>query len=186
MPCCGGILPADKGWTGPVFRTDVFFARHKVIMHGKRIEERVLRTSLALNECYRGSTPVDDLWPGLGQVLQIKRTIADKRTGRIMMDTAYAITSLSAGRATPAQLLQVWGEHWHIENKLHWGRDVTFDEDRSTLLAGNIPQVMAALRNIAISLLRVLGAVNIAKACIYFAVRPALVLDALGCSFDFE
>lgn len=158
----------------------------EVTIHGRRIEERVLRTSLALNECYRGSTPDDDQWPALGQVLQIKRTIADKRTGRTTTDTAYAITSLSAHRATPHQLLQAWREHWHIENKLHWVRDVTFDEDRSTVRAGNIPHVMAALRNTAIGLLRVLGAINIAKACRYFAAHPALVLAALGCSSDFE
>ncbi len=158
----------------------------EVIMHGNRIEERVLRTSLALNECYRGTTPDDDLWPGLGQVLQIKRTITNKKTGRTTVDTAYAITSLSAERATPAQLLQAWKEHWHIENKLHWVRDVTFDEDRSTVRSGHIPHVMAALRNTAISLLRVLGAVNIAKACRYFAARPHLVLAALGSFSDFE
>jgi predicted transposase YbfD/YdcC len=68
-----------------------------VSMHGKRIEERVLRASTALNECYG-----DDLWPGLGQVLQIKRTITDKQTGRTTSETAYAITSLSPQRATPA------------------------------------------------------------------------------------
>jgi predicted transposase YbfD/YdcC len=119
-------------------------------------------------------------------VLQIKRTVTNKRTGRTTTDTAYAITSLSAERANPGQLLQAWREHWHIENKLHWVRDVTFDEDRSTVRSGSIPQVMAALRNTAISLLRVLGMTNIAKACRYYAARPALVLAALGCPSDFE
>jgi len=158
----------------------------QVSMHGNRIEERVLRASTALNECYRGSTPEDDLWPGLQQVLQVKRTITNKRTGRITNETAYAITSLSPEYATPAQLLVAWREHWHIENRLHWVRDVTFDEDRSTVRAGSIPQVMAALRNLAIGLLRLMGATNIAKACRHYAARPALVLAALGCHADFE
>jgi predicted transposase YbfD/YdcC len=158
----------------------------QVTIHGRRIEERVLRTSTALNDCYRGSIPGDDLWPGLGQVLQIKRTVTDKRTGRATTETAYAITSLSPQRATPAQLLAAWREHWHIENKLHWVRDVTFDEDRSTVRCGRIPQVMAALRNTAIGLLRVLGVTNIAKACRYYAAHPRLVLAALGCSFENE
>lgn len=158
----------------------------QVTIHGRRIEERVLRTSTALNECYRGSTPADDLWPGLGQVLQIKRAVTDKRTGRTTTETAYAITSLSPQRATPTQLLCVWREHWHIENKLHWVRDVTFDEDRSTVRRGHIPQVMAALRNTAIGLLRVLGVTNIAKACRYYAARPHLVLAALGCPIENE
>lgn len=158
----------------------------EVTIHGRRIEERVLRTSVALNECYRGTTADDDLWPGLGQVLQIKRTITDKHTGRTRMDTAYAITSLSPQRATPAQLLMAWKEHWHIENKLHWVRDVTFDEDRSTVRSGRIPQVMAALRNTVIGLMRVLGGTNIAKACRYYAARPHLALAALGCLSENE
>ena len=147
-------------------------------MHGNRIEERVLRTSTALCEVYG-----DDLWPGLGhgQLLQIKRTVTNKRTGRCTCEIAYAITSLSPQRATPAQLLVVWREHWHIENKLHWVRDVTFDEDRSSVRAGTIPLVMAALRNTTISLLRLLGATNIARACRQMAAQPHLALAALGC-----
>ncbi len=150
-------------------------------IHGRRIEERVLRTSTALCDCYG-----DDLWPGLGQVLQLKRTITDKHTDRTTSETAYAITSLSPHRATPEQLLTAWREHWHIENKLHWVRDVTFDEDRSTVRSGHIPQVMAALRNTAIGLLRLLGATNIARACRQFAAQPHLALAALGCPLENE
>jgi predicted transposase YbfD/YdcC len=153
----------------------------EVTMHGNRIEERVLSTSVALCDCY-----VDKEWPRLGQVLQVKRTVTNKGTGHIRTETSYAITSLSPQRATPAQLLVAWREHWHIENKLHWVRDVTFDEDRSTVRKGRIPQVMAALRNTAIGLLRVLGATNIAGACRRFAAQPHLVLAALACPLDFE
>lgn len=155
----------------------------QVSIHGRRIEERVVRTSTALCECYHGRYG-NDLWPGLGQVLQIKRTITDKQSGRTTSDTAYAITSLSPQRATPGQLLAVWREHWHIENKLHWVRDVTFDEDRSTVRSERIPEVMAALRNTAIGLLRLLGATNIASACRRMAAQPHLVLAALGCLTD--
>jgi predicted transposase YbfD/YdcC len=153
----------------------------EVSIHGNRIEERVLRASEALIECYG-----QDLWPGLGQVLQVKRTITNKRTGHVRTEAAYAITSLSPEQATPTQLLHAWREHWHIENKLHWVRDVTFDEDRSSVRSGNAPQVMAALRNTVIGLLRLLGAFNIAGACRYFAAHPCLVLAALGCSTENE
>jgi predicted transposase YbfD/YdcC len=149
-------------------------------IHGKRIEKRVLRTSTALCDLY------GDLWPGLGQVLQIKRTITDKQSGRITGETVYAITSLSPERATPAQLLVAWREHWHIENKLHWVRDVTFDEDRSCVRSGRIPVVLAALRNTAIGLLRLLGATNIAGACRKMAAQPHLALAALGCLTENE
>ena len=152
-----------------------------------RIEERVLSTSQALCDCYTDTdTDTDEEWANLAQVLQVKRTVTNKRTGRIRTETSYAITSVSPQSATPAQLLVAWKEHWHIENKLHWVRDVTFDEDRSTVRKGHVPQAMAAIRNTAIGLLRVLGATSIAGACRLCAARPHLVLAALGSHLDFE
>jgi hypothetical protein len=90
------------------------------------------------------------------------------------------VTSLAPDRAGPADLLRLWRGHWHIENKLHWVRDVTVDEDRSGVHAGHAPQVMAALRNAAIGLLRLLGYANIAAAIRRFAAQPALALAAVG------
>lgn len=140
--------------------------------HGGRITERRLRTSTALS----GYTD----WPGHEQVLELRRTVTDKRSGKTRQEVAYAITSLSSERASARQLLKLWREHWHIENKLHWVRDVTFDEDRSQVRTGRIPQVMATLRNAAISLLRVCGAENIAAECRRYAAQPALALTAVG------
>jgi hypothetical protein len=54
--------------------------------------------------------------------------------------------------------------HWGIENRLHWVRDVTFDEDRCQIRTGAAPQVMAALRNLVIGLFRLSGVRNIAAA----------------------
>ncbi len=141
-------------------------------MHGGRIERRVLRASTELT----GYTD----WPGMAQALCMERRITQKATGETRTDVAYAITSLAPHHATPAQLLVLWREHWHIENKLHWIRDVTFDEDRSTVRAGNIPQVMATLRSTAISVARLHGATNIAAACRRYAAQPALALAAIG------
>ena len=69
--------------------------------------------------------------------------------------------------------------HWHIENRSHWVRDVTFDEDRSQVRRGNIPQVMAVLRNTAIGLMRFAGATNIAASCRRFAAKPRLALEII-------
>ena len=140
--------------------------------HGGRIETRWLRASTAL-EGYLD-------WPGHAQVLELRRTVTEKRTGKTRREVAHAITSLGRERATARQLLEVWRAHWHIENRLHWVRDVSFDEDRSQVRAGHAPQVMATLRNIAISLLRVCGAANIAAACRRYAAQPALALAAVG------
>jgi len=65
---------------------------------------------------------------------------------------------------------------------LHHVIDVTFDEDRSQVRTQRIPQVMVALGNVAISLLRCGGAANIAAACRRYAAQPALALAAVGIS----
>jgi len=151
---------------------DTITTARTVDQHGSRIEERRLRASTALS----GYTD----WPGHQQVMEVERTVTEKATGETRREVAYAITSLSSERATARQLLQIWREHWHIENRLHWVRDVTFDEDRSQVSTERIPQVMAVLRNVAISLLRICGAENIAAATRRYAARPALALAAVG------
>ena len=137
-----------------------------------RIEERTLRSSTAMS----GYSD----WPGLKRVLKMERKITIKRTVVVRQETAYAITSLDERRASAEQLLRLWREHWHIENKLHYVRDVTFKEDLSQVRAGHIPEVMAALRNAAITLMRVEGATNIAAACRRYAAQPGLAMTALG------
>lgn len=79
-------------------------------------------------------------------------------------ETVYGLSSLKPERANPARLLALSRNHWTIENRLHWVRDVTFDEDRSRVRTGAGAQIMASLRNLAISLLRMAGARYIAPA----------------------
>ena len=76
----------------------------------------------------------------------------------------YAITDLAPHQVRPDELAAWIRGHWQIENGLHWVRDVTFAEDLSQVRIGAAPQVMASLRNLAISLHRLAGAANIAKA----------------------
>ena len=72
----------------------------------------------------------------------------------------YLITS---DRDTDPATLAAWVRgHWEIENRLHWVRDVTYQEDKSLVRTGNAPRVMASLRRLAISLLRLDGQTNIA------------------------
>lgn len=51
---------------------------------------------------------------------------------------------------------------WHIGNKLHWVRDVTLDEGRSQIRTKKGARVFTSLRNLAISILRLLRCDNIA------------------------
>ena len=145
---------------------------NSVDIYAGRIEERRLKASTAM----RGYSD----WAGLQRVLKMERRITFKRTGVIREEEAYAITSLDESRASAEELMKLWREHWHIENKLHYVRDVTFKEDKSQVRKGKIPEVMAALRNVAITMMRVEGATNIAAACRRYAAQPGLAMTALG------
>lgn len=140
--------------------------------HGGRVETRRLCASDALN-AYLG-------WPHLGQVCRVERTVT--RRGQARREVAYAVTSLPPRQATPAQLLRLWRGHWEIENRLHWVRDVTFDEDRCQVRTGSAPQVLAALRNTVLGLLRREGRSNIAAALRRCAARPCEALALVGIS----
>lgn len=67
-------------------------------------------------------------------------------------------------QANPADIAALVRGQWQIENRVHYVRDVTYDEDRSQVRTGAAPQVMATMRNVAISLLRLAGWQNIKQA----------------------
>jgi predicted transposase YbfD/YdcC len=112
---------------------------------------------------------------GAAQVAQVRRTVTKK--GKKTVEVVYLITSdRDAGPATLASWIR---GHWHIENKLHWVRDVTYQEDKSLVRTGNAPRVMATLRGLAISLLRLDGHANIAAANRHHARDPQRTLKLL-------
>ena len=114
--------------------------------HG-RIETRRLEATTVL----RGHPE----WSGLEQVCRITRT--REVNGKETTKTVHAITSLPRETADAAALLRLSRGHWGIENRLHYVRDMTFREDQSRIRTGNAPQVHAAIRNTAMTLIRRLG-----------------------------
>jgi hypothetical protein len=114
-------------------------------------------------------------WPALRQVARVERRRTVCRRGHVhhAVEVTYAITSLPPARADARTLLGHLRGHWGIENRTHWVRDVTFDEDRSQVRTGAAPQVMAAIRNLAVALLRRVGHRNVAAALRTYAGRPA-------------
>jgi predicted transposase YbfD/YdcC len=139
--------------------------------HGDRVETRRLWASSALD----GYSD----WPGLRQACKIERRVLCR--GELSVETAYAVTSLGPA-VGPAELLAIWRGHWAIENRLHYVRDVTLGEDASHVRSGAAPEVMAALRNAAIGLLRRAGHTNIAAALRQVAWQPGSALRLLGIS----
>jgi predicted transposase YbfD/YdcC len=145
LPWPSGLLPPSEAWSAP---PDLRCAETIEKSHG-RIETRRLETTASLAALLAPS------WAGLAQVCRItrQRIIRDKES----TETVYAITSLTAEKAGPDQLLALSRAHWGIENRLHYVRDVTCREDQARTNAGHAPQVLAALRNTALTVIRRLG-----------------------------
>ena len=161
-------MPTSRHWIRRIFPLS---AETLEKGHG-RLEHRRLRASTALNDY------VD--FPHLAQVCRIEREVTELKSGRQRCETLFAITSLSPAQADPHTLLSLNRAHWSIENRSHYVRDVTFDEDRSCIRTANGPAMMACLRNFAIALARLLGFTNIASALRAFAHQPRRALAAVG------
>ena len=92
-------------------------------------------------------------WPGAAQVARIER---ERRIGdKVSPEVAYIVTSLTAAEAGPERLLALSRAHWGIENRLHYVRDVSMNEDRCRVRAGG--RALAAIRNLVLSLIRARG-----------------------------
>jgi predicted transposase YbfD/YdcC len=139
--------------------------------HRGRLEVRQIKVSTELNAY------LSVRWPYVRQVAELTRTI--RRKGKTTQQVVYLITSLSPVQASPSRLLGLTRGHWHIENGLHYVRDVSFGEDRSRLRSGNAPQVMAAVRNLVITLIHRWGSSRIAASRRYFAYHPQQALAFL-------
>lgn len=118
-------------------------------------------------------------WPGIAQVGCLQRCVTVAATGKMREETVYLITTLSAAHAGPERLLHLVRGHWHIENCLHYVRDVTFGEDRSRLRSGAAPQILAAFRNLAITLIHRSGSGDIAASRRAFSYHPRRALQLL-------
>jgi predicted transposase YbfD/YdcC len=113
---------------------------------------------------------------GAARVAQLRRTVT--KNGKKTVEVVYLITT-SDRDADPATLAAWVRGHREIENRLHWVRDVTYQENKSLVRTGNAPRVMASLRSLAISLLRLDGHANIAAANRHHARDPQRTLKLL-------
>lgn len=139
--------------------------------HG-RIEIRTIQVSSELDGYVQ--------FPHAKQVFRIHRKVIHIKSGKITEETAYGVTSLTREQASPERLLALVRGHWHIENKLHYVRDVTYDEDRSQVRTGNGPRVMCSLRNLAIALIRTTGWPSIPSGLRHYSAHPKKVLALIS------
>ncbi len=141
--------------------------------HG-RLEKRTLESSPAMREYMQEYLH----WPAGAQVMRRTCQRVTLSSGEISEEVKYGVTSLRWEEADVAELERLWRGHWTIENRVHHVRDVTMGEDQNQMRVGNAPQVLAALRNAILNLVRSKGWTNIADGLRHYGafVHRALAL----------
>ncbi len=131
--------------------------------HG-RLEIREVVASTELNEFLANK------WTGIAQVFRLVRTVTKK--GKTSEEVVYGLTALSPEQAGAQELLALVRQHWSIENRLHWRRDVTLREDDCQVRKGEAPRVLAVLNSFLLALLDFLGVTNVPSQMRIFAAHP--------------
>ena len=117
---------------------------------------RIIRRSLWVT----GAGDLD--FPHVKRVARIRRDRYDADGALVSKEIVHAVTSLDEEKASAADLARIARGQWGIES-VHWLRDTAWAEDANTGYAGNGPQTMATLRNLAVSLLYLSGVTEITR-----------------------
>jgi predicted transposase YbfD/YdcC len=141
---------------------------------------RTERRTIQLTPLHTYLNPPTIDFPYATHAFLIERYTTHHSSGKHSAYATLGITSLPTPHAHPTQIARYVRNHWHIENRLHWVRDVTYTEDHSRTRTANAPRVMATLRNLAISTLRYHGWTNTAKGLRHMARNPTRPLTLLG------
>jgi len=138
--------------------------------HG-RYETRTITTSSMLKDFLD--------WPYLEQVFKLDYRALNFKTGQVQSQTHYGLTSLSATEAKPHRLLALKRHYWGIENRLHYRRDVSLNEDRCRLRIGHAARSMAILNNLVLALIDRLDFQTLPDARRRFSAKPLEALHLL-------
>ena len=178
------LLEALQTWFGdrsPLTQAEDVVYRYLEKGHG-RLVQYTLCTTEALNDYLQNELH----WPGVGQAFCIERRCTYIPTGQVSFKTHYGFTSLAFHQADPATLLNLWRQHWHIENKGHWVLDVVLGEDRSRLRKGHGPETLSVLRRAVITLLRLFGPNGITTTRSALSADVHQSMSLIGLPLDFR
>ena len=140
--------------------------------HG-RLEHRQITCSPDLHDWF------ENQWRGIEQVFRLERTTSLLKTGEIRRQIVYGLRSLSMSQAPAQRVLELVRQHWKIENRLHWRRDVTLGEDACQTRTGAVPSLLARLNCTVLSLMDRLGVHNVARQVRYFDAEPEQAIQLL-------
>lgn len=163
---------------------ETFLTAQTVDTHGGRLERRQLRASATLSAYLQAAG-----WSDAGLVLEVESWVRWPRhpARAVRHQVRYFLSSLPP-TIPPEEALRRVRTHWHIENRLHWPRDVTLGEDACQVRSGHAPQGLSALRNTVVGLLHRHGVPNLAATLRTHAWSPpTALLRLLGLSLpNFE
>ena len=138
--------------------------------HG-RLEHRQIVCSPDLNEWFAKD------WQGIEQVFRLERTVRVLKSEETRHEVVYGLSSLPVSKAPASRILALVREHWAIENRLHWRRDVTLGEDACQTRTGEVPSRLAQVNSTVLSLMDRIGVRNVARQMRYFDAHVEQALD---------
>lgn len=120
-----------------------------------------------VQRCVSVLTPtagIDPAWVGVQRIIKVERTGIRER--KPFAEKVFYISSLSETSAEFAFRVRA---HWHVENRLHWVKDVVLKEDDSPLCGGFALINFGILRTIAMNVFRKEGFPSITKGIRFLA-----------------
>jgi predicted transposase YbfD/YdcC len=148
------------------WRTDVMADKG----HGRQ-SHRLIQVSTELNEFLARD------WYEVGQVFCLRRRV--EYPLKCTQAYVYGMTSLTPKRANTFRLLELIREHWAIENRLHYRRDVALAEDSCQVRKGTAPHALAVLNSFVLALFDYAGVTNVKQAMRRFEAQPLLAAQLL-------
>jgi predicted transposase YbfD/YdcC len=129
----------------------------------ERSHGRLERRSVSLWQTLDG-LPQKAEWAGLKSILRVTSYRHRLKGGYILIgkpSTRYYISSVDESVEAFGQRIR---NYWHVENKVHYVRDVTQKEDASRIRVHPLPNILAVARNFTLNLFREQGLENMAQA----------------------
>ena len=123
------------------------------------IEKNRGRTTCRLVSVLAPLRDIDKGWIGAKSLIQVERI--GIRSGKQYLQTNYYMSSVLLKATTFAEGIR---QHWGIENRLHWVKDVIFGEDAALISDYNAATNWSIIRNIAINTARMYGYDSLTKA----------------------
>jgi len=119
-------------------------------------------------------------------IKQAKVAKQRKQVEETSQQVVYGFSNLTPAQAGPEAIATFLRDHWSIENRLHWRRDVTLCEDHSQVRTLGKPAVLAALNNVVLALMDWLGVGNVPDQMRIFNAFPKQALALLLGPLTFE